>query len=243
MTMDLAAIKTLTQGGQGIYLPPSVQEGYHIVFQNNRSIDVYEITDLGAVYAYDLENGWHWEYSVINGETFLGNYLISDDCGLVFIEDDLWVEGEVKGKITVVSADLVNPNQETNVWLIGNIEYTTRDGSDGLVLLGQHNNLIGLYVPDNMELHGIYIAQTGHFGRNHYPCSWYWPECKRAYLEIFGSVVSNGRVGTKWSSGGIWISGFEKRENIYDPQQSFDPPPFLPSISEEHHFREWEEVQ
>ncbi len=243
ITMDLAEIKNLTQSGQGIYLPPSGQKGYHIVFINDRSIDVYEITQLNSVYAYDLENGWHWEDSVIDSENFLGNYPIPGECGLVFIEDDIWVEGKVKGKITAVSADLINPNTETNVWLEGNIEYTTKDGDDGLVLVGQHNNLIGLYVPDSMELHGVYIAQTGHFGRNHYDCAWYWPECKRDYLEIFGAIVSNGRVGTKWSSGSSWASGFNQRENIYDPRQSFSPPSFLPHTSEEHQFKEWEEVE
>lgn len=242
LTMDLAAIKALTQAGQGIYLTPSAQEGYHIILRNNGSIDVYEITDLDAVNAYDLEQGWHWEYSVIGAENFLANYSIPEDCGLVFIEDDIWVEGEVKGKVTMISADLINPTQETDVWLINNIEYTTRDGSDGLVLLGQRNNLIGLYVPDRMELHGIYIAQTGHFGRNHYP-STYSPYHKREYLELFGSVVSNGRVGTQWTSGGSWVSGFGQRENIYDPQQSYNPSPFLPCISEEYQFKEWEEVE
>ena len=243
ITMDLAEIKNLTQEGQGIYLPPSDEEGYHIIFKNDKSIDVYEVTGLDSVYAYNLENDWHWEDSVIDTENFVGNYSIPESCGLVFIEDDLWVEGEVKGKMTVVSADLINPNTGTDVWLEGNIEYTTRDGSDGLVLAGQHNNLIGLYVPDSLELHGIYIAQTGHFGRNHYPCSWYSPECKRDSLEIFGSIVSNGRVGTRWTSGGSWVSGFEKRENIYDPQQNFNPPPFLLSTSEEYQFKEWEEVE
>jgi len=243
ITMDLAEIKNLTQSGQGLYLSPSDDEGYHIIFRNDRSIDVYEITELDAVYAYDSENGWHWEYSVIDEETFLGNYPISDDCGLIFVEDNLWIEGEVKDKITVVSADLIDANTETDIWLEGSIEYTTKDGSDGMVLIGQHNTLIGLYVPDDMELHGIYVAQTGHFGRNHYPCSWYPSDCKKSSLEIFGAIISNGRVGTKWSSGGTWISGFEKRENIYDPQQSFNPPPFLSCVSEEHQFKEWEEVE
>lgn len=241
ITMDLAEIKNLTQRGQGIYLPPSGNQGYHLVFRNDRSIDVYKITQLDSIYAYDLENGWHWEDSVIDNENFLGNYAVPESCGLVFAEDNLWTEGEIKGKITVVSADLINPNTETDVWLEGDIEYTTRDGSDGLVLVGQRNNLIGLYVPDRLELDGIYIAQTGHFGRNHYP-SWYSPYHKRDYLEIFGSVVSNGRVGTKWTSGGSWVSGFNQRENIYDPQQNFNPPAFLPNTSEEHQFKEWEEI-
>jgi len=60
---------------------------------------------------------------------------------------------------------------------------------------------------------------------------------------MYGSVISNGRVGTKWTSGTTWVSGFEKRENIYDPQQSYNPPSFLPAISEEHIFKEWEEIE
>jgi len=208
ITMDLAEIKSLTQGGQGIYLSPSDKQGYHIIFKNNRSIDIYEITELDSIYAYNLENGWHWEDSIIDSENFLGNHPVSEECGLIFIEDDLWIEGEIKGKITVISADLISPSTETSIWIEGNIEYTTKDGSDGLVAVAQDNNLIGLYVPERLELHGIYIAQNGHFGRNHYSCSWYWPECKRDYLEMFGSVVSNSRVGTKWTSGGSWSSGF-----------------------------------
>lgn len=245
ITMDLAQIKSLTQSGQGIYLGPSEEQGYHIIFNHNEEdlfIDVYKITYLESVYAYNQEEGWHWEDSVIQSESFVGSYQVPNECGLIFAEDNLWVEGEIKGKVTLASADLINPNQETNIWLEGNIEYNDRDGSDGLVLAAQNNNLIGLNVPESMELHGIFIAQNGRFGRNHYPCSWYWPECKRDYLEIFGSVVSNGRVGTKWSSGTTWLSGFEQRENIYDPEQSFNPPIFLPAISDEHSFRNWEEV-
>lgn len=246
ITMDLAQIKSLTQSGQGVYLSPSGEKGYHIVFNHdgeNTFMDVYLITRLQSVYAYNQEQGWHWEDSVIDSESFMGNYQIPNNCGLVFVEDDIWVEGEIKGKVTVASADLINSNHETNVWLENNIEYNNRDGTDGLVLVAQNNNLIGLEVPERMELHGIFIAQNGRFGRNHYSCSWYWPECKRDYLEIFGSVVSNGRIGTKWTSGGVWISGFEERENIYDPEQSFSPPVFLPAISEEYQFRAWEEVE
>lgn len=244
ITMDLAEIKNLTKNqGQGIYLPPSGKEGYYVILKKG-TIDVYKILELGAVYAYDLEQGWHWEYSKISKkETTPQSFSIPSACSLVFVEDDLWIEGEVRGKVTVVSADLENPAKETNVWLTGNITYTKKDGSDGLVLLGQHNNLIGLKVPSNMELQGIYIAQTGHFGRNHYSCSDYPQDCIKDYLEVFGSIVSEGREGTQWiySWGGI-ASGFKKRENIYDPQQSFSPPPFLPYTSETFEFKEWEEL-
>jgi hypothetical protein len=244
ITMDLAEIKDLTKNqGQGIYLPPSDEEGYYVILKKE-SIDVYEITDLDAVYAYDLEQGWYWEYSLIGEKDEMPqNYSIPADCGLIFVEDNLWVEGETQGKLTMISADLEDPSKETDVWLTGDITYKNKDGSDGFVLLAQRNNLIHLYSPDSMELHGIYIAQIGHFGRNHYPCSYYPNDCLKEYLEMYGSVVSDGRVGTKWtySWGGI-ASGYEKRENIYDPQQSYNPPPFLPYTSETFEFKEWEEL-
>ncbi|MFQ5454196.1 MAG: hypothetical protein ACE5D6_08425, partial [Candidatus Zixiibacteriota bacterium] len=247
ITIDLAQIKGLTQGGQGLYFGPSGKEGYHILLKADRSMDVYEINSLSSVQAYDSEQGWHTEYSVINSESFLGNYNIPGDCGLVFMEDNLWVgdlneESKVKGKVTIVSADLINPGIETNIWLDGSIEYTVKDGSDGLVLMSQNNNLIGLYVPDNMALEGVFLAQTGHFGRNYYSSS-YSPYYKRQKLEMYGSVVSNGRVGTKWSCSGIYCSGFKKRENTYDPGLSFNPPPFLPATTEKFEFKEWEEVE
>ena len=237
ITMDLAEIKDLTKNqGQGIYLPPSGKKGYYVIL-NKGSIDVYKIDSLDEIYAYNYEEDWHWEYSLIKEKTHLGNYPIPGACGLIFIEDDLWIEGETQGKLTIVSADLEDPNEETNVWLKGDILYTTKDGSDGLLLLAQHNNLITPDSPERMELQGIYIAQSGQFGRNHYSGN------IKEYLEIFGSIVSNGRVGTKWSYtwGGI-ASGYEKRENIYDPKQSFNPPPFLPSTSETFEFKEWEEL-
>ena len=248
ITMDLAEIKDLTKNhGEGVYLPPSGEKGYYVML-NKETIDVYKITDLGAVYAYDLEEGWHWEYSVIDVKDAVPQTLsLPSDCGLVFVEDDLWIDGEVEGNLTVVSADLETPIEETNIWITGDITYQNKDGLDGLVLLAQHNNLISLSVApepgERLELHGIYIAQTGHFGRNHYDCSMYPIDCIKDYLEVYGSIVSEGRVGTRWSYswGGI-ASGFELRENIYDPEQSFNPPPFLPCISDEYGLKEWEEL-
>lgn len=242
ITIDLAEIRDLTANqGKGVYLPPSEKRGYHVIL-NKDSIKVYEIDSLKKVYSYSLEEGWHWEDSIIERETYLGEYPLSQECNLVFIEDDLWIEGEVQGKLTVVSADLTSI-LETNVWLLNDILYTTKNGSDSLLLVSQHNILIPLNSPDNMELNGIFIAQTGRFGRNHYSCRWYPLDCVKEYLEIYGSIVSNGRVGTQWryNWGGI-ASGYKKRENIYDPTQSLDPPPFLPFLSESYQFKNWEEI-
>jgi hypothetical protein len=250
ITVDLASMKALSTGGTGLYFGPTSvsDDGYHIILKSDRSIDVYIVNSVSGVSAYDSTQGWHTEYSIIASETFLGNYLIAATCGLVFFEDTLWVgdetmESKINGKITIVAADLISSTVEADIWLQGNITYTNTDGSDGLVLIGQRNSLIGLNTPDSMELNGIFIAQTGRFGRNHYGSSQN-PYHKRQLLELIGSVVSNGRVGTKWTySSGAWASGYNKRETTYDPSQTENPPPFLPMTSEEHDFRGWEEIE
>lgn len=247
IAMDLTRMKTLAQS-YGHYSPPATDlnpsgQGYHVIFKNDNTFDLYVITRLGAVYGYSLEEGWHWDYHVIKSESFVDNYALPSDCGLIFLEDDLWVEGKTKGKTTIASADLINPNVDTDVILNGSLTYTTYDGSDGLLIVGEHDVLIPLYSPDKMELDGIFLAQKGHFGRNHYP-SWYRPWYDREKLEMKGSVISKGRVGTKWSySDGSFASGYRKRENTYDRYLMTDPPPLTPYSDNEYGFVKWEEVE
>lgn len=248
ITLDLAVMKNLTQPfpqgqGQGLYFTPSSGYGYHVVL-NQTNMQVFEVTGVQEIYAYNNEEEWHWEDSRITSETLLGTYAVASSCSVSFFEDTIWLEGELQGKTTIVAADLEDPSKTANVWLLGDIEYQAKDGTHGLLVLSQHDVLISLDSPDSMELQGIFVAQTGRFGRNHYDCARYPDDCIKSDLEMFGSVVSNERVGTKWtySWGGI-ASGYMERENIYDPAQTFSPPPFLPTSSLEFELQGWEEVE
>lgn len=241
ITIDLAAMKDAAQT-LGVYLPPSTDlnpqgRGYHIKFKNNGTFEAWLITGLSPTYAYSLEEGWHNDYFTITSEYLYNTYTIPTGCSAIFIEDNIWPEGEVKGKVIVASANLINPNLDTDVVLQGNIDYTLLDGSDGLTLLGERNILIGPQSPDKMELRGIFIAQKGRFSRNHYPNNF------RDKLEIFGSIVSNGRVGTKWVSGSQMISGYFKRESYFDSNLIYNAPPFTPNISPDFKIINWREVR
>jgi len=244
ITIDLAKIKEATEPHpQQYYWPPVTEidtngEGYHVIFLNNGTFEVWIITDLNSTYAYSLEEGWHYDDFVINAEYKYGDPIpIDPDCSLIFIEDNLWVEGEVKGKVTIASADLSGGAKDTSVVLSGEINYTTLDGSDGLSVIGEENVLISPDSPDQMELRGIFVAQKGRFGRNHYPSN------IREKLEIYGSIISNGRVGTQWTSGGQIVSGYLKRENYIDSSLIYFPPPFIPYISPEFKLINWQEVE
>ncbi len=239
ITVDLAQMKSTAQSS-GIYLSPSVNinpqgKGYHVKFKNNGTMEVWLITQLSSTYGYSLEEDWHYDYFTISSEYLYQTYSIPLACSSIFIEDNLWPEGEVKGKIAIASANLITPGLDTDVVLAANIDYTTTDGSDGLALIGERNVLIGPQSPNQMELRGIFVAQKGRFSRNHYPSN------MRDRLEIYGSVISNGRVGTQWTSGGSIVSGYRERESFFDAHLVYNAPPFVPPVAPDFKIVDWQE--
>ena len=241
ITIDLAQMKSSAQSA-GIYLPPSVDinpqgKGYHLKFKNNGTFETWVITGLSPTYAYSLEEGWHYDYFTITSEYLYNTHTIPSACSAIFIEDNIWPEGIVKGKVTVASANLINPNLDTDVILAANIDYSVKDGSDGFALIGERNVLIGPQSPNQMELRGIFVAQKGRFSRNHYP------DNIREKLEIYGSIISSGRVGTKWISGSQIVSGYLKRESYFDSNLVYSSPPFVPYISPDFVIVNWEEIE
>jgi len=175
----------------------------------------------------------------------LQNYTIPSECSVIFVEDRLWLEGTVKGKVTIAAADVTQPNYDPDIILVGNIDYTALDGSDGLTVLAENSIVLSPHSPDNMSLNGIFIAQKGYFGRNLYPC-WYSSDDHKSTLTMNGSIVSNGRVGTKWGYT-VWPwcinewSGYNTRSNSYDRKLATDPPPLTPYVDDEYEFIEWKE--
>lgn len=271
ITADLNQMKKLTKDqNQGLYFGPSGANGYRISIQENnlkvwKVLETTLLSDICTVVndkvicdgdscqpecPQCVSNKCRLREPVIKTESTNPIYdgPIPQNCGVIFFEDNLWI-GKIdqplliKGKISIASANLINPNQPTNVWLQGNIDYTNYDGSDSLLVISQNNNLVGLYSPNYMTLRGIFVAQNGFFGRNHYPCSKYSPYCQREELKIFGSIVSKGRVGTQWVNlGGHIESGYKKRETYLDPNLVYNPPLFTPFLSSQFKIVKWEEL-
>ena len=249
LTQDFVNMKTQAQAS-GLYFGPvggeSRRRGYHAIFKGDGTVDVYRVTNTYYNWGYDSTNGWQRDYNRIASETFLGNYAVPQECSLIFFEDKLWVEGVVKGKVTVAAGDVSQPNYDPDIILSGNITYTTADGSDGLTAIAENSVLIPSNSPDDMVLRGIFIAQKGKFGRNYYTYgypSYAYSGYKRNSLDMVGSIVSNGRVGTKWSCGGVYCSGYETRTNSYDRKLATDPPPLTPFVDDEYRFIEWREEE
>lgn len=240
ITVDLSAMQDKAQNHGGRYIGPSGRSGYHIIFKSNGTFDVRRVNS-----KVNEPNGYAWGryMHILNGTTLIGNYPIPDDCAVIYVEDQVWLEGVVNGKVTIAAADVDTTGVDPSIILNNDITYA--NATSGLLAIAEYDVLIGLVVPDNMTLNGIFVAQNGHFGRNHYDTSMpnAWEEyIKRNSLTLNGTIVSNGREGTKWTSGGVYVSGFNTRYNSYDRDLVSDPPPLTPDVSDTYEFIEWREM-
>lgn len=235
-----------TQGG--IHYGPASgsvnNRGYHLIFNEGGTVTIYRVTSTDGFWSYSSQYNWTVEYSEIDNETLLGTFAVPSDCALMFFEDRVWIEGTVDAKVTVVAATPNDSGTSPDAYLNDNIYYSDYDGTDGLTVIAERNVLIPLVVPNDMEIHGIFIASDGHYGRDYFTTSGsrqvpsqYDQYVTRNQLTTVGTVVSNGRTGTAWTDG----SGFQTRNDYYDQQLAFSPPPFTPIASPNFNFSLWRE--
>ncbi len=247
---DFTALKTLAQA-EGLYLPryssgnsngAAYWKGYHLIFNANGTVTVRRVTSTTQLNVTPVNSSDpSWDRTLIQNETNFNTYAISTACGLIFVEDNVWVEGTIPSKVTLVAANVTTTGVEANAYIKGNIAYGTTDGTDGLTLIAEHNVLVTPDSPTNMTLNGIFIAQGGAFGRNLYSCSGSYEP--KGTLTILGTTVSNKRTGTRWTNGcgGGDDAGYQTRVDAFDRKLATDPPPFTPIVSSDYEFVDWRE--
>lgn len=267
--MDFAAIaasfsslKTVAQTS-GLYFPrvstssgknPKPYLGYHLIFNSGGTVTVKKVTSVNTSLKsvpVDGSTGYGSstnDYSLITGETTLGTYSIPSGCGTIFVEDNTWIEGAISTKVTVVVANVITQGISPNIVLPNNITYTAFDGSAGLTAIASHNVLIGPNTPQDLTLDGIFVAQSGAFGRNLYDCSYGGSSYQyRGRLFMLGTIVSMLRQNNYWLGGcssgqGNW-SGYPDNlwTFVFDRQNSTNPPPFTPVTSTQWQFVDWQQ--
>ena len=87
----------------GVYFGPSGSLGYHVVFKADKSVDIFTVTKAKSVRGMGADGKCTNLNEVIDRETFNGNYSITNK-HIIFLEDVVWVEGTVNGRVTVVAA-------------------------------------------------------------------------------------------------------------------------------------------
>jgi hypothetical protein len=249
LTIDLVNMKDRAENNGGWYFGDSGggNDGYHFTFNGDGTFTVRTVTRTYSYWGYSSSDGWQSEDNVIRNESGGTTYAIDPNCPLIYVEDRVWLEGVVDEKVTLAAADTDSSSVNPDIILEGDITYVDA-AEDGLLAIAENNVLVGLTVPNDMEVNGIFVAQDGRYGRNHYTTSGSYDVLSmhnsyvtRNSLTMNGTIVSNGRVGTKWTSGGTFISGFDTRYNSYDRNLVDNPPPLVPNTSDVYEFTEWRE--
>ena len=243
ITQDLAALKEDAQNF-GIYISQPVDHGYHLNFKTDGTVDVFRVKKLKQkVWGWDSED-WIFESNDIDEEDFYANYPLPAGCAPIFIENNVWVNGQVKGRATVVAANIPEmQNKLRKIIISGNIDYADNDSVLGLI--AQKDVLIPLYSPDNLSIKASMLAQKGHVMRYYYP-EWdsepYRTHNIKNSITTYGSIITNALWTFNWGDSDEVVSGYRITDMGYDPKLTYSPPPYFPTAGE-YQLMSWEELQ
>jgi len=238
IAVDFSTMKSSAQS-RGVYLGASGAYGYHIIFNAAGTYTIKKVTSALNRKGYSSENGCENLYQQISTETTIGTYSIATK-PIIFVEDHLWAEGVVNGRVTVAAARFPLDANAMNIWIPTNITYLAKDGHSSLGLIAQNNIYFGYNVPTSFEIDGALLAQKGRVIRHNYAygaCSTY-SSAIRNTLTLYGSLISNQK--SYWNWGTPPTSGFTTRNITYDENLYFEPPPYFPTQGE-YEFISWEE--
>ncbi|MBI5138458.1 MAG: hypothetical protein HZA95_01505 [Candidatus Vogelbacteria bacterium] len=244
ITNDLSDFKTEAETS-GLYFPASGKSGYHFVLKPNDTMDVYRVDSLAPVPngcpKVTGQNGWGgWS---VQGETFVANYVFPQN-GLIFAEDNLWVDGRIDGaRITIAAGKFPeNQGQGKSITINSSLLYTNYNGQDSIGLIGQENINVGLVSADTLRIDAALIAKNGRAGRYYYRppegqnrCA---PYHARSSLTLYGMLASNARYGFSYTDS----TGYITRNIIYDANLLYAPPPNFPLLSSGYSIQSWREV-
>ncbi len=245
ITNDLAKIKTDAQAS-GKYFSSSGKQGYHITLKTNDTFDIYKVNNLnspsGGCSNSQNQTGWGtWtiKTSGSGNQTLVGNYAIPAN-GLIFVEDNVWVDGQINtARVTIASGRFPdNASTRPSITVNSDLLYTNFDGQDVISLISQGDVNAGLGSSNTLTIDAALIAQNGRVGRFYYSSS-----CGSGYtrntINLYGMIASNIRYGFAYTDG----TGYSDRNIIYDANLLYGPPPSFPLTSDQYSVISWQEVQ
>lgn len=245
LTNDLSQIKANAQS-DGRYFASSGAQGYQILLKTDDTFDIYRVDSQISAPSNctNTANQTGWGTWSVNGRTLIGNYQIPSN-GLIFIEDNVWVEGQIDGARVTIAAGRFpdNPSTRPNIIVNNDLLYTNFDGSDVIALISQGHIHVGMVSLTNLRIDAALVAQNGRVGRFYYRppgsgqnrCS---PYHTRTSLTLYGMIATNVRYGFAYTDG----NGYGIRNINYDANLLYGPPPSFPLTSDQYEVLSWEEV-
>lgn len=238
LTSDLAQIKANAQTS-GRYFAASGSQGYKITFNTNDTFSVRKVTSQYTDNnCSNPGNQPGWGIWSINNTSNVGTYAIPAN-GLIFVEDNVWVEGAINSARVTLAAGRFpdNPSNRPQITINNDLLYTNYDGTDVIALISQGNLNVGLVSDTNLRIDAALVSQNGRVGRYYYEsdCNPYYI---RSSLTLYGMIASNIRYGFAYTNG----TGYQIRDITYDANLLYGPPPSFPLTSDQYEILSWEEI-
>ncbi|MFA6391442.1 MAG: pilus assembly PilX N-terminal domain-containing protein [Patescibacteria group bacterium] len=251
ITVDLADLKAKAIAN-GIYLGASGAQGYHIKFNANDTVDITRVTSQSQCsyrwffWWYNYSDMWsigNQSQFTYKGQSSIGLPMPTNQ--IIFIEDDVWIDGQINGqRVTVAAAREPLASADATIIVNNDLKYTNYDGTDVIGLIAQTDISVGFYSEDNLRIDAAVIAQNGRVGRYYYADRSGYTQnpagCAnnvyRDTLTLFGSLATNQRYGFAYTDG----TGYEFRNLDFDSNLYFAPPPNFPTLGE-YSIISWEE--
>lgn len=235
-TINLANLKEIASTS-GSYFPPSGDLGYYLRLNADGTFDIHRVVSLVARPSGCSNDTWSIASST---PLFPQSNFFFPDSGVIFVEDNLWIDGQINNtKLTIASA--VFPEQEStnsNIIINNNLSFTSYDGSAALGLIAQKNIQVGLKSQNNLRIDGALIAKNGWIRRIYYN-SYCGSEYIRNSITLNGMIATNQRYGFAYTDG----TGYRTRIINYDANLLYLPPPFFPMVSDQYSIISWEEIE
>lgn len=247
LSSDLSQLKTSAEE-DGRYFASSGSQGYLIVLKTNDTFDIYKVTSLVNVSWSCYTNAPSRNTYSINNKTIYQSDQPFPSNGIIFVEDHVWVEGQIdSAKITIASGRFPESSYtNTNIIVNNNLLYSAYDGTDNIGLIAQGNFHIGLKSADNLEVDAAILAKNGSTKRYYYD-SYCGSEYLRSSLTMRGMSGSYLRGNAfSWVSCGtctIVTSGYNTVTTIYDANLLYTPPPSFPLTSDQYSTLSWKEIK
>lgn len=217
---DLSYMKSEAQSGtnNSRYFDTS-QNGRHIVLNSNGTYNIRTVRSFssGTNQITNYIGGW-------------STYPLPDD-GIIFVENNVWVEGTISNKRFTIAAANLTSSSAKSIYIGKDIRYSNYENcTDMIGLVAQQDIEIFKASENDLRIDGSLIAQSGRVGRQNYQGS---TDVHKDLITIYGAIASNERYGFEWlDNNGNHVGGYYNRNIIYDKNILYCPPPYFPTGSQ-----------
>lgn len=209
---DLSSIRNLAEES-GLYFSASGQQGWYLHFNADGTFTASKVTATNCYQGQDLNEQQDSWYCVDKKTTDAGTTYPIPENGYVFVEDTVWVDGTVKGRVTLGSGT------GKSIIINDNLTYAAKDGSSVIGLIADQNVLLPHDSPETLEVNAVIYAKNGAARRYYYNGDF------KSAVVLYGSLISSGVWTWSWiSNGGSVVSGYRSSTVVYDSNLTYQPP-------------------